>query len=69
MRVRGLWRPYPMSLWPWWMDIILGGLGLAWAISIFGQPPKSRSDLINRWGLLVFSLLLVAVGTVRWLGL
>lgn len=57
-----------MSLWPWWLDVTLGGLGLAWAISIFGQPPKSRSDLINRWGLLAFSILLALVGAVRGLG-
>ena len=50
------------------MDITLGGLGLAWAISIFGKPAMSRSDLINRWGLLVFSVLLVAVGIGRGLG-
>ena len=57
-----------MSLWPWWLDVTLGGLGLAWAISIFGKSVASRSDLINRWGLLVFSVLLIAVGAGRGLG-
>ena len=57
-----------MSLWPWWLDVTLGGLGLAWTISIFGKPALSRSDLINRWGLLVFSVLLIAVGAGRGLG-
>ena len=57
-----------MSLWPWWLDVTLGGLGLAWAISIFGKPALSRSDLVNRWGLLAFSVLLVIVGAGRGLG-
>ena len=50
------------------MDVSLGGLGLAWAISIFGKPATSRSDLANRWGLLIFSVLLVGAGVVRGLG-
>ena len=57
-----------MSLWPWWLNVTLGGLGLAWAISIFGKPALSRSDLVNRWGLLIFSVLLVIVGAGRGLG-
>ena len=57
------------GLWPWWVDVSLGGLGLAWAISIFGKPPISRGDLVNRWGLLIFSVLLVGIGIVRGFGL
>lgn len=53
-------------IWPAWIEISAGGLGLAWAISTFTKPPRNRADHINRWGLLFFSILLVLVGAIRW---
>ncbi|WP_421729130.1 hypothetical protein [Brevundimonas sp.] len=58
-----------LGTWPAWLEIAVGGLGVAWALSIFQRPATSRSDLINRWGLLVFAIGLTTVGAIRWLGL
>lgn len=56
---------------PAWIEIAAGGAGLAFALGGLARlrrlPPRGRHDRLNAWGLLIFSLLLVLIGGVRWL--
>lgn len=65
----GQTAPMEQLIWPPWIEVAAGMAGLAWCISIFAKPPKTRGDLVNRWGFLIFSALLTAVGAIMWLGL
>jgi hypothetical protein len=59
-------------LWPAWVDITLGGLGVIAALWSIGRrrdgkplhPDAGKADT----GLLVFGVLLVLVGALRWPG-
>ena len=60
-------------LWPAWIDIAAGGLGVGFALMSIGQrrdrkpmhPDAAKADV----GLLVFGVLMVVFGAIRWLGL
>lgn len=56
-------------LWPAWIEVAAGGLGVIWALSTFNRLQPSRQHDVSRWSLLVFSVLLVVVGLIRLLGL
>lgn len=59
-------------IWPDWVEIAVGGLGVAWALSILARlrDRKARpGERLNAFGLLLFGLLLVFFGGLRWLGL
>jgi len=58
-----------LFIWPAWIEVAVGGLGVAWALSTFNKPQPSRELNVSRWGLLIFGVLLVLVGLVRLLGL
>lgn len=59
-------------IWPAWVDISLGGLGIAGALWSIGRrragkpmhPDAAKADK----GLLLFSLAMVIVGAIRWPG-
>ena len=57
-------------LWPAWIDIAAGGLGIGFALMSIGRrragkpmhPDAAKADV----GLLVFGVLMVVVGAIRW---
>lgn len=53
------------------LEVMAGGLGLYFALGGVGRARdhgwRSRSDRINAWGLLIFSVLMVLVGFNLWL--
>lgn len=59
-------------IWPAWVDISLGGLGIIAALWSIGRrkagkpmhPDAAKADV----GLLVFGLAMVVVGALRWPG-
>lgn len=60
-------------MWPPFIEITAGGLGVIFALwsierRMAGKPMHPDARKADVW-LLVFSLLMVAVGAVRWLGL
>lgn len=59
-------------IWPDWVEIAVGGLGVAWGLSILAtlrERPVRPGERVNAWGILVFGLALVVFGGLRWLGL
>ena len=62
-----------IDLVPPWIEIAGGGLGVAWALSAITrarqQGWRGPQDRTSAWGLLIFSMLLVAIGAVRFLAL
>jgi hypothetical protein len=60
-------------LWPPFIEITAGGLGIVFALWSIRRrqlgkpmhPDAAKADV----GLLVFSLLMIVVGAIRWLGL
>ena len=60
-------------MWPAWIEITLGGLGIILALWSIGRrragrpmyPDARKADV----GLLAFGVLLVVIGAIRWLGL
>jgi hypothetical protein len=59
-------------IWPDWVEIALGGLGVAWGLSIFARlkdRPARPGERFNAWGILVFGTALAVLGGLRWLGL
>jgi len=56
-------------IWPAWIEVAAGGLGVAWALSTFTRPQPSRELNLSRWGLLIFGAFLVLVGLIRMFGL
>jgi hypothetical protein len=59
-------------LWPAWIDIATGGLGVGFALMSIGRrnegrpmhPDAAKADV----GLLLFGVLLVLLGALRWPG-
>lgn len=58
---------------PPWIEISLGGLGVAWALSAIGrarrQAWRGPQDRISAWGLLAFGALMVVIGGIRFLSI
>lgn len=53
------------------IEIVAGGMGVIFALGGFKRAQvhgwRNRSDQINAWGLLIFSVLLVGNGLIFWL--
>lgn len=60
-------------IWPDWVEIAVGGLGLAWGLAILARlrdrPPRGPNDPAQAWGLIVLGAGLVIVGGLRFSGL
>ena len=58
---------------PPWIEIAGGGLGLAFALSAIARSRRlgwrGPQDRTSAWGLLIFGILLMAIGAVRFLNL
>jgi len=59
-------------IWPDWVEIAVGGLGMAWGLSILAalrDRAARPGERTNALGILIFGGLLVLTGALRWSGL
>jgi len=59
-------------IWPAWVDIVLGGLGLIWCLDTWGKlrtrEPWHPQLVPSTTGLTIFSVALIVIGVLPWPG-